>query len=251
MPHHPVTCIRCQNVSASSDANTVSGCVKYGKTKAGRQRYFCKGCGCTFLLYYTYKAYCPETNDWVTHLLTEGCGIRSIARLLLISATTVIRRILQIARSITKPPVALFKEYQIDELRTFYKSRNRLLWIVSVLRRDTGEVIDFAIGRRTLSTLKRVTDTALLAGAHKVYTDKLSLYKQVLPSSIHCNRQYGTNRVERKHLSMRTHLKRLSRRTICFSRSRLVLEACVRIYFWGGYRHRHPQSLCGAKPRAR
>jgi insertion element IS1 protein InsB len=237
MQQHPAACIRCRDRNTTLSGNPVQRCVKYGKTKAGNQRYYCKGCGATFVIHYTYKAYCPETNDWITLLLTEGCGIRSIARLLGISATTVIRRILQIARTITKPALSLYKEYEIDELCTFYKSRNRLLWIVSVLRRDTGEVVDFTIGRRTLSTLQRVTDTVLLAGAHKVYTDKLNLYKLVLPSSIHSTTQYGTNRIERKHLSLRTHLKRLSRRTICFSRSRTLLEACVRIYFWGGGHH--------------
>jgi IS1 family transposase len=35
------------------------------------------------------------------------------------------------------------------------------------------------------------------------------------------------------NLLVRTHLKRLNRKTICFSRSLTVLMAVLRIYFWG------------------
>jgi insertion element IS1 protein InsB len=159
--------------------------------------------------------------------------MRSIARLLAISVTTVLKRILRISKTIAKPAIAVNKEYEIDELRTYYKSKDRLLWIVYTLQKDTGTVVDFAIGSRTLKTLKRVTDTVLIAGAVNVYTDKLGLYGSLLPANIHCTKQYSISHLERKHLSMRTHLKRLARRTICFSRSRAMLEACVRIYFWG------------------
>ena len=42
-----------------------------------------------------------------------------------------------------------------------------------------------------------------------------------------------TNRIERKNLAIWTDVKRLSRWTICFSRSRVMLENCLKIYFWG------------------
>jgi insertion element IS1 protein InsB len=129
--------------------------------------------------------------------------------------------------------IALNKEYEIDELRTYYKSKARLLWIVCALQKDTGAIADFAVGSRTLKTIKRVTDTVVMAGAVKIYTHKLNLYSNLLPKSIHSTKQYSINHLERKHLSMRTHLKRLARRTICFSRSRAMLEACVKIYCWG------------------
>ncbi|MFY1046718.1 IS1 family transposase [Chryseobacterium sp. GP-SGM7] len=34
------------------------------------------------------------------------------------------------------------------------------------------------------------------------------------------------------NLNIRTHLKRLNRRTICFSKSNLILIAILKIYFW-------------------
>jgi hypothetical protein len=66
----------------------------------------------------------------MTALLKEGCGIRSIGRLLSISNTTVLRRIISIAKKIGKPFISFNKTYEVDEMRTFYKSKTRLLWIV-------------------------------------------------------------------------------------------------------------------------
>jgi transposase-like protein len=47
---------------------------------------------------YTYNACKQTTNEWITNLVKEGSGIRSIARLLEISSTTVLKRILSIAK---------------------------------------------------------------------------------------------------------------------------------------------------------
>ena len=50
--------------------------------------------------------------------------------------------------------------------------------------------------------------------------------------SLHSVKRFGTNHIERKNLTLRTHLKRLNRGTICFSRSLIVLNAVLKIYFW-------------------
>lgn len=205
--------------------------VKHGKTGAGKQRYKCKACSKTYISDYCNKAYItPDTS--ITALLVEGCGIRSISRLLNISNTTVLKRILLIAKNISKPIISFNKTYEVDEMRTFYKSKTRLLWIVIALRSNTKQVADFAVGTRTIKTLKKVIDTVLLSGAEKIYTDKLHLYNYIIPANIHSCKKYGTNHIERKNLSLRTHLKRLNRRTICFSKSTAVLIACLKIYFW-------------------
>lgn len=208
-------------------------CIRYGKTISCRQRNKCKKCGRTHLDEYRYKAYGIATNEFIKEHLKEGCGIRSISRLLKISSKTVMKRIVCIAKIVVKPFVMLGKEYELDEMCTYVRKKARKRWIVYAIRKDTGEVSDFAVGRRTNKTLKRVTDTLVLSNASKVYTDRLSNYRWLLPETIHCTERNGTNHIERKNLTLRTHLKRLSRRTICFSRSMAMLIACLKIYFWG------------------
>ncbi|MBL7788510.1 MAG: IS1 family transposase [Chitinophagales bacterium] len=57
--------------------------IKNGKTKTGKQKFYCKSCGKYLLNFYTYKAYDPYLSHNVCALIKEGCGVRNIARLLI------------------------------------------------------------------------------------------------------------------------------------------------------------------------
>jgi len=92
--------------------------IKFGKP-GNSQRYRCKSCKKTQIANYTNKAYKPHTNSYIISHITEGCGIRNIARLLGISPNTVIRRIKIIASSIKKPAIITNKVYEVDELKNY------------------------------------------------------------------------------------------------------------------------------------
>ena len=132
-----------------------------------------------FINTYTKLAYLPCIDDKVKCLLKEGCGIRSISRLLRIATSTVMRRILNISGKVIKPPLYIGKEYEVDEILTYVGSKKKLYWIVYALEKDTRSVVDFVIGRRTNKTLRNITDKLLLSSASKVYTDKLLNYKEI------------------------------------------------------------------------
>lgn len=180
-----------------------------------------------------YKAYKKNTNRSIIRLLKEGVGIRGIARLLSISTTTVIRRILRIAKCFRFPPIVKGRTYEVDEIRTFIKRKKKLIWIVYALERTTKQIVSFNIGPRTNNTLKTVINTLELSEARRIYTDKLVNYRHLIKSSIHKTNNYGTNHIERHNLTLRTHLKRLNRKTICFSRSAAMLSTSLMIYFFG------------------
>lgn len=207
--------------------------IKNGRTANHKQRYKCSNCGKQFIYQYTYRAYHSGTNTKIIQLLKEGVGIRSTARLLKISATTVVERILRIAKMLTYPIIIKGKSYEVDELRTFIKRKDRLIWIVYALERVSRQVVSFAVGPRTNKTLNIVLKTLILSDARQIYTDKLVNYSYLIRSNIHHTSNYGTNHIERKNLTLRTHLKRLNRRSICFSRSIAMLNACLMIYFFG------------------
>jgi insertion element IS1 protein InsB len=69
------------------------------------QRYKCKLCHKKFQLDFTYKAYNVTVNDSIIILLKEGCGIRSIARILRISKNTVLARIISIGEKLKEKPL--------------------------------------------------------------------------------------------------------------------------------------------------
>ena len=72
--------------------------VKDGRQNNGRQRYKCKSCHRKQQALYSYNAYQKGINDEIVALTKEGVGIRSTARILNISPTTLLSRIVQIAR---------------------------------------------------------------------------------------------------------------------------------------------------------
>lgn len=206
--------------------------IKNGFTKNIKQQYYCKSCGVRFIDYYTNKACLPTTNNNIIKLTKEGLGIRSTARVLQISTTTLLKRMITIAKNIPNQFLRRRQIYEVDEMRTFIRNKETLLWIVYALERKTKRVVSFAIGRRTKSTLQNVTDTLLLSKPKRIYTDGLKLYKFLIDENVHKVKRFATNHIERKNLSIRTHLKRLNRKTICFSKNFIIIQCILSIYFW-------------------
>ena len=75
-----VVCPSCQQPEAV---------YRHGKTRDGRQRYRCTACRRTFQLQYQHKAYEPGTRARITDMALNGSGVRDTARVLGISAQTV------------------------------------------------------------------------------------------------------------------------------------------------------------------
>ncbi len=164
-------------------------------------------------------------------MIKEGVGIRSIARILQISATTLLKRIIAISYTVSLPVLKPRSNYEIDELCTFVRSKSKRIWIVYAFEKETKSIVGFNVGRRTNLTLNKVVNKVLSASPLAIFTDKLRGYQSLIPPSIHRIVRYGTNNIERANLTLRTHLKRLNRKTICFSKSEVMLKAVLNIYF--------------------
>lgn len=56
-------------------------------------------------------------------------------------------------------------------------------------------------------------------GIKQFYTDGLKTYQRHLLKEMRQVSKYKMQRIERKHLTLRTRIERLARKTICFSKS--------------------------------
>jgi insertion element IS1 protein InsB len=101
-------------------------CIKNGFQSKGNQRYKCCVCQRRQQIKYSYNAYKRDINQEIVLFTKEGLGIRSTARILKISATTLLERIISIARSITKPIISRGKTYEVDELCTYIRHKKNL-----------------------------------------------------------------------------------------------------------------------------
>ena len=83
--------------------------------------------------------------------------------------------------------------------------------------------------RKDAVFLKLKTLLAPLGIAH-YYTDKAGVYQRHLPPEQHTAGKLTMHKIERKHLTLRTRLKRLARKTLCFSRSCLMHDLLIGLY---------------------
>jgi len=211
-----------------------NNCQKAGRQKNGVQKLYCKGCKKYQQPICQYRAYGNGVNTMISQLVCEGAGIRGISRILKIGVNTVLRRIRKIASGIVRPSIVKDDStFEVDELWTYIGRKDNEYWLAYALDKATGKVMDFVIGKRTKGTLKILIDSLLALSPKNIRTDRLTLYQRLIPKKLHRYGAYCINHIERKNLSIRTHIKRLSRRTICFSRNILLLESCLKIYFWG------------------
>lgn len=208
------------------------GCTKNGFQANGVQRYYCKHCNTHQQKAYSYRAYGLHIDESLYRLIINSCGITDISRVLGIAKNTVSKRILKLAKQIKQP---LYNDrqqsYEVDELYT--KVAGKPCWVSYAINRHTKHIISFVIGNRSKEHLAHVINKLILLNPKRIYTDKLPQYKSLIPMTIHNNARFQTNRIERFNLNLRTHIKCLSRKTICFSKSIIMLQAIIRIYFWG------------------
>ncbi|PZV03529.1 MAG: transposase, partial [Leptolyngbya sp.] len=55
-------------------------------------------------------------------------------------------------------------------------------------------------------------------------------YERHLDPSLHTVGKRNTQKIERKHLTLRTRIKRLARKTICFSKSVLMHDVVIGLF---------------------
>lgn len=220
----PVQCRYCHTTN----------CIKKGFYKS-IQKYFCKSCNKYQRKSYQYRPALPKDDREIRKLNNEGLGISSISRYLCIAKTTVRRRIYIMSQKL-KPPLITEtqQEYEVDEIQTFI-GRNHpgcYTYITYAINKITKQVIHFVVGRRSKEMLQEVVGKLLLLNPRRIYTDGLNIYPSLIPKTIHRVFRFHTNTIERNNLTLRTHIKRLSRKTICFSKSGVMLMACIKLYLF-------------------
>lgn len=174
-----------------------------------------------------------EKKEMVESFSNEGLSTSSISRLLKISKSSVLKIISQKAKQIAKPEITeQDQEYEIDELHTYTKSKGNECWIIYAINKTTRQVIDFAVGKRTIENVKKITDALQKLNPKKIFTDRLNIYPGLIDKAKHIASAYRINHIERKNLDLRKDLKCLNRKTICYSKSEEILTAKLKIYFF-------------------
>jgi insertion element IS1 protein InsB len=108
---------------------------------------------------------------------------------------------------------------EIDEMWSFVGKKKSPRWLWHALDHRTGKVLAYVFGRREDLTLLKLQALLVPFGIRRFYTDGWGAYKRHLAPTRHEVGKRNTQQLERKHLTLRARIKRLTRRTICFSKS--------------------------------
>ena len=161
----------------------------------------------------------------------NGSGIRDISRVLRVSINTVLKVIRQQAASAPDPMLPKrLPDAEVDEMWSFIEKKRRQCWLWYAFAPQTKQIVGYVLGRRTDESLARLLDNLAECRITRFYTDDWESYQKLIPSYRHWIGKRGTQRIERQNLNFRTHLKRLQRRTICFSKSEEMHKAVIKLY---------------------
>jgi insertion element IS1 protein InsB len=119
------------------------------------------------------------------------------------------------------PAVVVCKvwEAELDEMWSFVGSKKHPRWLWGALDHQTGRMLAYIFGRREDHALLQLKALLEPFGIRRYYTDGWGAYHRHLAPRQHVVGKRRTQQLERKHLTLRTRIKRLVRKTICFSRS--------------------------------
>jgi insertion element IS1 protein InsB len=222
--------------------------VKRGKTDSGTQRYLCQNTACvkgSFLLTYRNRGCLPEVKQTIIDMSVNASGIRDTARVLRISTDTVLSELKKKEAVLESVNSALLHtinpeemtvaieragEAEIDEMWSFIGKKQDQRWLWHAIDHHTGAVLAYVFGRRKDEVFLQLKALLEPFGLTRFYTDHWGAYTRHLEPEVHSPGKRNTQKIERKHLTLRTRIKRLVRKTICFSKTTQMHDIVIGLF---------------------
>jgi insertion element IS1 protein InsB len=94
----------------------------------------------------------------------------------------------------------------------------------------TGKVLAYVFGRRKDAVFLKLQQLLEPFGITKFYTDGWGAYERHIDTKKHHVGKENTQKIESKHINLRTRIKRLVRRTICFSKTEQMHDLVIGLF---------------------
>ena len=111
------------------------------------------------------------------------------------------------------------EEAELDEMWSFVQNKQKQRWLWHAIDHDSGKVFAYTFGDRKDAVFPELKKLLNPLGVNHYSTDDWGAYKRYLPPEKLETGKRNTQKIERKHLTLGTRIKRLARKTICFSKS--------------------------------
>ena len=113
---------------------------------------------------------------------------------------------------------------------SFVGSKANQRWLWHAIDHRTGEVLAYVFGKRKDEVFEQLKALLEPFGIQQFYTDDWGAYERHLDQERHTIGKRNTQKIERKHLTLRTRIKRLARKTICFSKLEKIHDIVIGLF---------------------
>ena len=126
---------------------------------------------------------------------------------------------------------------EMDEMWSFYHDKKHQVWLWWAVEHSTNTPVAFTFGTREHKYLDELLKLLKPFNIKTVYTDNNLAYQNKIAPDILILGKKNTQKIERNHLTLRTRIKRITRKSICFSKNKdihqTVIGSFINIFFWG------------------
>jgi insertion element IS1 protein InsB len=119
---------------------------------------------------------------------------------------------------------------ELDEMWSFVQAKAHPRWLWHAIDHHTGKVLAYVCGRRKDSVFLRLQELLEPFGITQYYTDGWGAYERHIDAEQHHVGKENTQKIESKHINLRTRIKRLVRRTICFSKTEQMHDLVIGLF---------------------
>lgn len=125
-------------------------------------------------------------------------------------------------------------EAEMDEMWSFVHDKKQQYWLWWAIDHTTGTPFAFCFGSRKHCNLDKLLELLRPFNISRFYSDDNWAYHEKIDSEKLYTGKRNTQKIERKHLSLRTWCSRLVRKGLRFSKSHLMHKIVVGlvINFW-------------------
>ena len=120
-----------------------------------------------------------------------------------------------------------FCEAEMDEQWSYVGKKSEQRWLWYAIDHATSTILAYVFGKRKDEVFKQLKVLLQPFNIARYYTDDWGAYERYLDTTKHEVGKQNTQKIERKNLNLRTWIKRLTRKTICFSKSAVMHDTVI------------------------
>jgi insertion element IS1 protein InsB len=119
---------------------------------------------------------------------------------------------------------------ELDEMWSYVRCKANPRWLWHAIDHHTGKVLVYVFGRRQDNVFLQLQQLLEPFGITKFYTDGWGTYERHLDAEQHQVGKEHTHKIESKHINLRTWIKWLVRRTLCFSKTERMHDLVIGLF---------------------